>query len=1442
MTPAQSRYIERESSKILSEAFTSLIQPGETVLVEVACSPESRLSKEIQDQMGYEAAAVRCSHWNGCDLSTDSGVRLTLDIIQSKKPRHVWISTECGPYSPTQAINQRSAQQVADLETKRKAALRQYIGGSCLVHYCIQMGIHVTWEWAEKCQGWRLPFMQRIQKKYEPYMCVTHGCQVNLRDPVSQQLLHKGWKLMTTHQRLRDLMQLPCRCPKGYKHGKCEGGLARLSAYYTPEYVKRVAVAMLHDMTHTMIQKELEGRSVLLERFGEGLLRSCKELRDHGSQLKCALCSEPHQKPWSKPQSHQKEGEGRDHSNHESKGRCGEHPQHDVLGEAMAHQQLHHEKDVEVIKKKLYLLHAATGHGSVRNMVNALQRRGANKQVLALAKDFKCSICDEKKLVTHKNASSLEPLPPKLATISADGGHWIHPHTGVHCEFAMIIDGGSRYRVSRVLKTGKHQTMKATEFLDYLREGWIQYFGKPTTLRLDPAGAFRSQEVERFCDEHNIFLDVIPGEAHWQLGVCEQAIQGVKEIMSKLAEQNPEITPQEALSEGIRVFNNREMVRGFSPVQHLLGQSPDETGRFVSSLTGQAYEKLIENPTVGIQESIERMKQAEQALSEWQAHQRVTRALNSRPQKMQDYRPGDLVYFWRKQIKNQGQKLGKHGAFLGPARILAVETHKDTQGNRRPSKSVWCVRGRRLLKCSPEQLRPASHREELLNHLATEGEPSTPWTFPRVAEELGGNEYEDISKEVPTEMEWEQAQDPVETAPPTRRQRVQKRTAEPSGPSTSTGRKAKARSSASLAQETEDEPLAECWWNEITEEEFSQVEGHSFWCQQDAAVEIEIPMPESKRGVKTMLGNMESYFVGALKRRAIEVSEKRLSPEDLKRFQEAKDVEVRNFIAAKAFKALPKELQPSRDQAIGMRWILTWKLKDDGTSKPKARAILQGYQDPNYEYRSTTTPVMTRMTRQTLLQWSALRRWKVKKGDVSGAFLQGRPYPDTLYCIPCPEITKAMGLSDGEICQVQTGCYGLVDAPLEWYRSIAETLEELGLVKSWSDPCCWLWKPNGKLRGMVAGHVDDFLFAGDSQDKEWRAIEEALQTKYKWSDWETGKFIQCGVTIEEQQDGSYALSQPSYIDGVSEINLNATRRRETNSPTTEHEKTALRAILGAVSWHAQQVAPHFSAEVGLLLSEVSESSVETILKANRLLGKAKARKDHKLIIHAYTPETQLGLFAWADAAGQNRRDGSSTQGIFIGAAPIGLLDGNVEHVTPIAWHAGKIDRVTRSPGAAEARAVVNGEDLLFHARYQFGELLEEQPNIFDVDTTVNRVLGCVISDSRNVFDKLQSAELSPKGAERRTDIELLCLKSAQRHNNLHVRWVHSEAQLSNALTKPDARELELYYKGNQQWRIVQDEAMRSFRKRKQAGVGIFENSSNTKHQDCRSPGHAGETT
>ena len=361
-----------------------------------------------------------------------------------------------------------------------------------------------------------------------------------------------------------------------------------------------------------------------------------------------------------------------------------------------------------------------------------------------------------------------------------------------------------------------------------------------------------------------------------------------------------------------------------------------------------------------------------------------------------------------------------------------------------------------------------------------------------------------------------------------------------------------------------------------------------------------------------------------------------------------------------------------------------------------------------------------------------------------------------------------------------------------------------------------------QIRGEISGHVDDFLFAGSDADSEWQSILKRIQEKFKWGDWEDTNFTQCGVQIRQTDEG-FELSQAQYLESVSEIPVNASRRKEKQSPITEQERSRLRTLLGAVSWHAQQVAPQWSAEVSLLLSEVAQGTVETIVKSNILLSRAKAQRGHIMKIHRHETD-DLVMFAWVDAANQNRADGGSTQGIFIGMGPRAVLEGEVGAISPVAWHSNRIDRVCRSPGAAETQAAVNGEDALFFARYQWAEMLHGSKLVRQPNRLVSKVPGCLVTDSRNVYDKLQTEVLTVKGAEKKSNLELLGLKESQQQTQVAIRWVHSEAQLGNSLTKSGGnKEIEMFYSMGHRWRIVEDEQMRSARKRKADGVEPLQN-------------------
>ncbi|CAE7499645.1 unnamed protein product, partial [Symbiodinium sp. CCMP2456] len=111
--------------------------------------------------------------------------------------------------------------------------------------------------------------------------------------------------------------------------------------------------------------------------------------------------------------------------------------------------------------------------------------------------------------------------------------------------------------------------------------------------------------------------------------------------------------------------------------------------------------------------------------------------------------------------------------------------------------------------------------------------------------------------------------------------------------------------------------------------------------------------------------------------------------------------------------------------------------------------------------------------------------------------------------------------------------------------------------------------------------------------------------------------------------------------------------------------------------------------------------------------------------------------------------------------------------TSVAMHQGKcvVDSgATKSIGSA----AVNGEDTVYFVRYQWSEIMHGVADARDPEGCASKVTGCVISDSRNVYDKLSVEVVSIKGAEKRANLELLSLKESQQRTGFLVRWVHSE--------------------------------------------------------------------
>ena len=286
----QASRIEHLSHGVVPEIFQSVVGRGRPVLMEIACEPDSILEQAVRNHVGDEGATSRLSVWNGADLSTKEGIRFALTRVSQERPRTVWFATPCGPFSPLQRTNARTAEQETELQKKRQHAQRIYVGASIVLRHALQLGCHVVWEWSEKCDAWRIPWVQKMIRDLGLYTAVTHGCTVGLRSTQDGQLMKKGWKLATSHVRLATYMQGLCGCDAGYRHGRCEGKDAAVSARYTTEYAQRATRVLCQELNHAQVIEECQGHTSLPVLFGLGSACSCEEPHLASRQQTCGHC------------------------------------------------------------------------------------------------------------------------------------------------------------------------------------------------------------------------------------------------------------------------------------------------------------------------------------------------------------------------------------------------------------------------------------------------------------------------------------------------------------------------------------------------------------------------------------------------------------------------------------------------------------------------------------------------------------------------------------------------------------------------------------------------------------------------------------------------------------------------------------------------------------------------------------------------------------------------------------------------------------------------------------------------------------------------------------------------------------------------------------------------------------------------------------------------
>eukprot|EP00435_Cladocopium_sp_Y103_P019899 s669_g4.t2 len=583
-------------------------------------------------------------------------------------------------------------------------------------------------------------------------------------------------------------------------------------------------------------------------------------------------------------------------------------------------------------------------------------------------------------------------------------------------------------------------------------------------------------------------------------------------------------------------------------------------------------------------------------------------------------------------------------------------------------------------------------------------------------------------------------------------------------------------------------------------------EGESIFC-----LEIEV----NREDIKFLEKRPHKATVWMSKKMAEKSKEhqwSQLSVERKKDFDMAQATELSNVLQSRALRCLTTQEWENMDwsKVMQMRWVLT--TKSGGAAK--GRLVVLGYQAHNLTSVQTSAPTMARTSRNTLLMTCANRRFRVRAGDVTSAFLQAPQdlEQEELYVWAPSELAVLFGAPPSNPVlplKIRRAFYGLVHAPRLWHEHVAKTLLQQGWQRLASDRCVFiLLSDSGELIGVAGLHVDDFLIGGQDGHEKFEAARKALEGAFRWGKWEEESFTFAGCKITQANDFTIKIDQNEYTEKwIDEIEIPKERGANPKLLATPEEITQLRGVIGSVAWRSSQSSPQYQADVGLLLSEVPYATVGTLQRANKIVRELKRTPQHLIFPSWHVDWRELCVVVWADASNSNRPDRGSTMGIIAGCAPRSILEGEEQQVALLNWKSSKTPRQTLGSNGAEVQSITEGEDMCFRLRGLIAEIHGMQLERRKVHEMVrDNTHGAIIMDSKGIFDSMKNTSALHGLRSSRAGYELTISINQAKMVNTHLRWVNGHAMLADSLTKGNSRHVILQFLASgQRWRLIFDE-------------------------------------
>ena len=971
--------------------------------------------------------------------------------------------------------------------------------------------------------------------------------------------------------------------------------------------------------------------------------------------------------------------------------------------------------------RKAKKLHRQFSHASSDKLCELVRKSGQfnDNEFLKLIQDCcnSCEICQKFKKPFVRPVVSL-PLANRFnQVICMDLKEHIHNKSWI----LHIIDAATRFSAARLISSKKQDVI-----IENIFSMWICYFGSPSKILTDNGGEFSNESLREMNEKFNIITLATAAESPFSNGIVERhnliLYEGMQKTMIDLG-----CSAELALAWGVSAKNALHNHGGYCPNQLVFGyntNTPSICNNFLPALEDSFSSDVVRRNLNALHTARENHIQVESCA-------RIKKALRSQTRTYADqrYESGDSVFYRRQNYKGwkgPGVVIGQEGKVVlvrhGGEFYRVHPCHLMKARNNEPHS---------LVETAEDTVHPECVRSKKVDdtEVEIEGGAEVADTDPEGEEDVTADTEPEGAEDVAAENNVEVPDLPDLVDEDTN--------------STFDSTVLPARNSCIRYKLLDSNDWIEA---KVMNSQPKRTGGYNNWVNvqnsgaRPSCVNWEYIEKWSKRDETG--GTVDNVLILD---RDQEYKEKVIN---------AKSDEIQKMIDNDVFEVVPYTGQ----KLVSSRWVITEKINEDNSSKIKTRLVARGFEEDSSEFQ-TDSPTCSRETLRLVYSVTATKKWNLQTIDFTSAFLQGDRLEREVYLkLPrdvCPK---------EQVWKLKKCIYGLNDAPRAWYNRIREALLRLGGRVSVYDSAFFLWHDahSGDVRGVIASHVDDFVFSGDP----W--FEANVIQKVK-DEFKVGRH--CGTTFKylgldvKQSANGITLDQERYVSELETIEIDGDPILRRDDILNQDEKNDLRKLGGQMMWLTSQSRPDLSYETCMMNNMGRNPTVKMVLEANKAVLKAKSSK-LKLHFPNLGDPKSLEVICFSDATYASLPDGSS-QGAYI------VFLKNGRRVAPISWQSKKLNRVTNSPLGSETLALGEAAD----AGFLIASMIQE---IFNLPKFP--VIKC-FTDNKSLFSTLKTTKINP---DKRLRVDIARIREMVTKKEIVVSWVNGENQLADCLTKRGA--------------------------------------------------------